>query len=179
MTGHIAKPVGPYALARQYREHAGHCFRGAHIDLADIGVRDACAQHVSVSGILEMNVVGVTALAGDQGLVFETPNGLANAEFHDLTSSKIATRRGACGSRFSGRWGLGSSLDRGETIARNAIMPSAHTHRSDALDRAAHALQTRAKRRSARSERTCSSDCLPWSARLRSASQRQLPRRTI
>src|SRR3954469_20365967 len=151
MAGHIAEAVGLHVVAGQHQQHAAPFAGGGGVDATDIGVRDACAQYISVSSVLEMNVVGVTALAGDQGLVFETPNGLANAEFHDLTSSKIATRRGACGSRFSGRWGLGSSLDRGETIARNAIMPSAHTHRSDALDRAAHALQTRAKRRSARS----------------------------
>ena len=36
-----------------------------------------------------MDIVGIAALAGDQGLVFETPNGLANAEFHDRSSIKM------------------------------------------------------------------------------------------
>src|SRR3954465_1077017 len=107
MTGHIAKPFGPYALARQYREHAGHCFRGAHIDLADIGVRDACAQHISLCSVLEMNVVGVTALAGDQGLVFETPNGLANAEFHGFVLSQNCRTSLKGSVRPRGNMGLG------------------------------------------------------------------------
>ena len=38
----------------------------------------------------ELDVVGIAALAGNQGLVFETPNGLANAEFHDGSLIKIA-----------------------------------------------------------------------------------------
>ena len=51
--------------------------------LADVGVRGLRAHHEGLRHVGQRDVVGIAALAGNQGLVFETPNGLANAEFHD------------------------------------------------------------------------------------------------
>ena len=83
MAGHIAEPVGLHVVAGQHQQHAGHAARRRRVDLADVRVRDLRAQHIGLRGFLKLDVVGIAALAGDQGLVFETLYGLANAEFHD------------------------------------------------------------------------------------------------
>ncbi len=82
MAGNIAEPVGLHVLAGQHQQYAGHLARGRRVDAADVGVRDARAHHIGLRRLVEMDVVGIAARAGNQGLVFETPNGLANAEFH-------------------------------------------------------------------------------------------------
>ena len=48
------------------------------------GVGNARSQHHGLRHIRERDVVGIATAAGDQGLVFETSNGLAYAEFHNV-----------------------------------------------------------------------------------------------
>ena len=98
--------------------------RRRHVDLADVRVRDLRAQHEGLRHVGKRDVVGIAALAGDQGLVLETPNGLANAEFHDDSCQNSARPLPVCGATSSERWGLGSGSDRGDVSARNAGLPS-------------------------------------------------------
>jgi hypothetical protein len=81
--GDVAEAVGLHVVAGEDHQHAGHLARRSCIKLADVGVRDPRAQHDGRRGLFEMDVVGVAALAGDEVLVFNAPNGLTHAEFHD------------------------------------------------------------------------------------------------
>jgi hypothetical protein len=56
----------------------------------DVGVRRLRAHHDGLRHVGKRDVVGIAALAGNEGLVFETPNGLANAEFHGNSVKKSA-----------------------------------------------------------------------------------------
>jgi hypothetical protein len=48
-------------------------------------VRDLRAEHKGLRHFLELDIIGIAAFSGNKGLVFETPNGLAQAEFHDCS----------------------------------------------------------------------------------------------
>ena len=126
MAGHVAEAVGLHVVAGQHQQHAGHAARRRRVDLADVGVRDPRAQHVGLRHVGKRDVVGIAALAGDQGLVLETPNGLANAEFHDDSSVKIArarSRNAAPRLRKDGVWDLvrtGAMLTPGTRPAKSA-----------------------------------------------------------
>jgi hypothetical protein len=80
---HVAEAVCLHIVAGQHQQHARHFLCRRCVDIANVGVRDARAHHIGLRRLVEMQIIGIAALAGDQGLVFETPYRLANAEFHD------------------------------------------------------------------------------------------------
>ncbi len=88
MARDVAEAVGREVVAGQHQQHAGHGARRGHVDPADIGVRGLRAHHHGLRHVGKRDVVGIAALAGDQGLVLGTPNGLANAEFHENSVEK-------------------------------------------------------------------------------------------
>jgi hypothetical protein len=92
LAGDVAKLVGFDVVTREHEQDAGHATRGGRVDATDIGVRDPRSQHYGLCHIGELDVIGIATPAGDQGLVFETSNGLAYAEFHMSTSDNMLRR---------------------------------------------------------------------------------------
>ena len=84
LAGDVAKLLGLDVVTREHEQDAGHAARGGRINAADIGVGNSRSQHYGLRHIGELDVIGIATAAGDQGLVFETSNGLAYAEFHNL-----------------------------------------------------------------------------------------------
>ena len=82
LAGDIAELVCFDVVTREHEQDARHATRGRRIDAADVGVRDPRSQHDGLRRIGKLDVIGIATATGDQGLVFETSNGLAYAEFH-------------------------------------------------------------------------------------------------
>jgi hypothetical protein len=74
-------------LAGQNADHARHLHRRGRIDALDLGVRVRTADEMCVGQAHHLDVVDVTALAGNETAVFLAHNACANAfNAHVLSS---------------------------------------------------------------------------------------------
>jgi hypothetical protein len=83
--GQVAKPVRHPILAGENQQDPGHGPRRGGIDPPDIGVRQGSAQHAAMRHAGQVDVVGITAVPGDQPLILEPPHRLTDTEFHRAT----------------------------------------------------------------------------------------------
>ena len=75
--------VGEAIRAGEYSEHAGHGAGGSRVDAQDAGVRVRRADHRRMGLALDGKIVGETALAGHQALIFPPAQRLADGtEWH-------------------------------------------------------------------------------------------------
>ena len=81
----VSESVGLHVVSGEHQENTGHLARCCNIDFSDLRVRDLRAEHKGLRHFLELDIIGIAAFSGNKGLVFETPNGLAQAEFHDCS----------------------------------------------------------------------------------------------
>jgi hypothetical protein len=81
----VSESVGLHVVAGKHQENTGHLARCCDIEFSDLCVRDLRAQHKRLRHFLELDIICIVAFSGNKGPVFETPNGLAQAEFHDCS----------------------------------------------------------------------------------------------
>ena len=84
--GHVAETVGAHVLSRSDEQHARHAPRRSRIDAFDMRMRHRRAQHESLRHPRQHHVVGIAALPGDEPQILMPPHGLADAEFHAVSS---------------------------------------------------------------------------------------------
>ena len=75
--------AGPHA------QHARHLLRVLDIDALEHAMRHLAAHHHRIGLVRQVHVVGVAALALEQGRVFLARHRLADAEFHQIESVRI------------------------------------------------------------------------------------------
>ena len=79
---HVPQAVRFYILAGQDQQHAGHAARRGRVDAHDARMRYGRAQHIAMDHAGQHDVIGVTALSGDEPKILETPQRLADRELH-------------------------------------------------------------------------------------------------